>query len=277
MAQIITAHDLSGVGRCSLNAAIPILSAMGHHCLALPTAILSNQTGFGDYSYLDLTGEIPAYLEHWKRRSLRPDAIYTGFLGSEAQPAMIAERLISQYPDAFVLVDPVMGDAGELYSCFDRNYVREMKRLVAHAHLITPNPTELFLLSDLPPDTDWSNLSDQEFLKIASEIASGTLKQIIVTGCRSKELAQILHIDLEHQAVYRLNYRDTGVGYSGTGDIFASVLCGAVMRGTPLAEAVKLASDFISLALGKLSPENDPREGIPFELYLGRLVSNVSR
>ena len=276
MAQIVTVHDLSGVGRCSLNAAISILSAMGHYCLALPTAILSNQTGFGDFSYLDLTGEIPDYLEHWKRRNLHPDAIYTGFLGSGAQPAMIVDRLISQYPDAFILVDPVMGEDGELYSCFDRNYVREMKRLVAHAHLITPNPTELFLLSNLPPDTDWRTLSDQEFLKIALEIAPGTLKQIVVTGCRSKDLAQILQIDLEHQAVYRLNYRDTGVGYSGTGDIFASVLCGAVMRGAPLAEAVKLALNFISLALSNLSPENDPREGIPFELYLGRLVSNVS-
>lgn len=276
MTRIVTVHDLSGIGRCSLNAAISILSAMGHHCLPLPTAILSNQTGFGDYSYLDLTGEVPAYLEHWKRRNLRPDAIYTGFLGSGAQPAMIAKLLISQYPDAFVLVDPVMGDEGELYSCFDQNYVLEMKRLVAHAHLITPNPTELFLLSDLPPDTDWSKLSDQEFLKIASVIASETLKQIIVTGCRSKELAQILHIDLERHAVYRLNYPDTGIGYSGTGDIFASVLCGAVMRGMSLTDAVKLAADFISLALGNLSSENDPREGIPFEQYLWRLVPNVS-
>ncbi len=276
MARIVTVHDLSGIGRCSLNAAISILSAMGHHCLPLPTAILSNQTGFGDYSYLDLTGEVPAYLEHWKRRSLRPDAIYTGFLGSSAQPSMITEQLIGQYPDAFVLVDPVMGDQGELYSCFDRNYVREMKRLAAHAHLITPNPTELFLLADLPPDTDWSRLSDQDFLKIASNIASNTLRQIIVTGCRSGNLAQILNIDLGHHAVYRLNYPDTGIGYSGTGDIFASVLCGAVTRGTPLTDAVKLAAEFISLALGNLGAENDPREGIPFEQHLWRLVPNVS-
>ena len=33
-------NDLSGVGRCSLSVALPIVSACGHECAVLPTALL---------------------------------------------------------------------------------------------------------------------------------------------------------------------------------------------------------------------------------------------
>lgn len=277
MAGIVAVQDLSGIGRCSMNVAISILSAMGHHCFPLPTAILSNQTGFSDYSYLDLTGELPSYLEHWKKRGLAPDAIYTGFLGSGAQPAILAEQLIAQYPKAFVLVDPVMGDNGELYSCFDDAYRQEMKRLIGCAHLITPNPTELFLLAGMPPNTDWSRLSDEDLLQIALKIDSDRLKYVVVTGLRKGRQAQNICLDLKRRKVERLSYTDTGICYSGTGDVFASILCGAVMRGLPLTEAMKLATDFISLVIRGCGTDRDPCYGIPYESYLRRLTPDVPR
>ena len=49
MKKIAVIHDLSGLGKCSLTAAIPVISAMGVQACPLPTAILSNQTGYGSY------------------------------------------------------------------------------------------------------------------------------------------------------------------------------------------------------------------------------------
>ena len=46
MKKIAVIHDLSGLGKCSLTAAIPVISAMGVQACPLPTAVLSNQTGY---------------------------------------------------------------------------------------------------------------------------------------------------------------------------------------------------------------------------------------
>ena len=57
--KIAAVHDLSGVGRVSLMVVIPILSTMGFDVCPLPTAILSNHTQYPEYSFLDLTDEMP--------------------------------------------------------------------------------------------------------------------------------------------------------------------------------------------------------------------------
>lgn len=50
--KIAVINDLSGFGRCSLTAAISVISAMGIQACPLPTAILTAQTGYPHY-YLD--------------------------------------------------------------------------------------------------------------------------------------------------------------------------------------------------------------------------------
>ena len=42
-------HDLSGFGKCSLTAAIPVLSALGVQCCPVATAVLTGQTGYPLY------------------------------------------------------------------------------------------------------------------------------------------------------------------------------------------------------------------------------------
>ncbi len=276
MATIAAVHDLSGIGRCSLTAAISILSAMGHHCCPLPTAILSNQTGFETYSYLDLAGQLPSYLGHWNRLSFQPDAICTGFLGNAALPRLVADQMVSRHPGAFVLVDPVMADNGALYPCFDAGYVEQMRYLTANADIITPNVTELFLLADIPPDADWRPFSDGDFIRAVSRVSNGRLKQAVVTGCRDGRGAQNILIDLENQTVLRTAYTDSGVSYSGTGDVFASIVCGAVMHGVSIADAVRQAAEFVSAAVAACGEDADPRFGIPYEKFLGRLCEHAN-
>ena len=77
---------MSGFGRCSLTVAIPVLSAMGVQCCPLPTAFLSTHTGgFENFTFLDMTDEMPKVAAHWKSLGLRFQAVYSGFLGSERQ------------------------------------------------------------------------------------------------------------------------------------------------------------------------------------------------
>lgn len=83
--KVAAIHDLSGIGRCSLTIAIPILSALKVQCCPFPTAILSSQTGYPKYSFLDLTSEMVSYKKVWHELNVNFDCIYSGFLGSENQ------------------------------------------------------------------------------------------------------------------------------------------------------------------------------------------------
>ena len=63
--RVAAIHDLSGFGRASLTAIIPILSSMGVQVCPLPTAILSNHTGGFDYiSKVHYTENMKDYKQH---------------------------------------------------------------------------------------------------------------------------------------------------------------------------------------------------------------------
>ena len=48
-------NDLSGLGKCSLTAAISVLSVMGIQACPMPTAVLTSQTGFESFYCNDCT------------------------------------------------------------------------------------------------------------------------------------------------------------------------------------------------------------------------------
>ena len=150
--KILAVHDISCFGKCSLTVALPILSAAGAAVSAIPTAVLSTHTGgFTGYTYRDLTADIPGILRHWKSLGLEFDAIYTGFLGSFGQLAVVSD-LIDEFrgPGTLVCVDPVMADDGRLYASFGPEFPAGMAGLCRRADLIVPNRTEAALLLGEP-------------------------------------------------------------------------------------------------------------------------------
>ena len=63
-----------------------------------------------------------------------------------------------------------------------------------------------------------------------------------------------------------------GGSYSGTGDLFASVLCAGMVKGTNTALSVKKAVQFLSKAIHDTVLEGtDRNEGVCFETYLHEL------
>lgn len=270
MAIIAAVHDLSGLGRCSLQTAISVLSAMGHQCCPMPTAVLSAQTGFSRYTCLDFTPYIPAYMEHWRYLGFLPDMVYTGFLGNERLPGLLADWCAS-YPEAVLVVDPVMGDGGTLYPCFNPGYVREMKGLLARADIITPNLTEFLLLTGNDPEkaADLS-LPEEEILRRAESLPP-KVRFVVITGIFREKQAFNLVLDRSAGNILRHSVYYNGVSYSGTGDLFASVLCGAVASGAPVGEAAGQAAGFVERVVLSMSGGANPRYGIRYEPFLREL------
>ncbi|MDD2605450.1 MAG: pyridoxamine kinase, partial [Desulfobacteraceae bacterium] len=178
--RVAAIHDLSGFGRASLTVVMPILSTMGIQVCPLPTAVLSTHSKFPDYYFVDLTDHLAGIIDHWKTLGLEFDAIYSGFLGSPRQVAIVEEFIAYFRAGArWVVVDPVLGDDGSLYGPLPGEMVDEMRRLIRAADVITPNLTEAALLLDRPYNPAVSTAEIKEWIV---DLAARGPRIVIVTS-----------------------------------------------------------------------------------------------
>ena len=278
--KIAVINDLSGFGRCSLTAALPVLAVMGVHPCPLPTAVLSAQTGYPSYYCDDFTDRMGYICDEWKKMNIRFDGIYTGFVASEQQIMNIFAFLdIFQKEDTFLLVDPVMGDDGEVYKMFTSGLCQLMKELVRRADIITPNLTELCLLSDTSYEEVTGIKEFEEQLTVIGRMADAILDQgvetVIVTGLHYEEdgIRKMGNLAVNSKEKVLTGYEKLGCSYSGTGDLFASVVAGGIARGDYLKDIIMEAGGFLSEEIKDSAKEGIPGpDGVNYEKFLGMLI-----
>ena len=280
--KIAVINDLSGFGRCSLTAAIPTISVMGVQPCPLPTAVLSAQTGFPSYYCDDYTEKMEYFRQEWEKMGVRFDGIYTGFVASETQIRRIFRFLDTFYREStFLLVDPVMGDEGRVYKLFTPELLRRMKELALRADVVTPNLTELCLLTG----ADYGELGrmkgEKEITEAAGELAEKLMESgpdtVVVTGIRFEDaqsgerMIGNLAVDQSGRRLSAFPY--IGGSFSGTGDLFASIIAGGIARGDDIFRTMELAGEFVERAMKDSAAEGVERnEGTNFEKYLGMLL-----
>ena len=275
-------NDLSGLGKCSLTAAIPVLSVMGIQACPMPTAVLTSQTGFKSFYCNDCTDKLDYYTEEWKKLGFQPDGIYTGFLSSEKQVDKILNFINSfETENTLVLVDPVMGDGGRTYSLFTDTLACKMKKLVTAADVITPNLTECCILCDIDYCEFVKNAESPDFIDRIAELGKALLKRygvkiVIITGIEHKDsdgTIRVLNLVASDEEVFCVSCKKIGGSYSGTGDLFASVIFSGLLRGDTLRATVNLAANFIETSLcDTVNLGIDRNEGIEFEKNLNLLL-----
>ena len=270
-------HDMSGFGRCSLTVAIPVLSAMGVQCCPLPTAFLSTHTGgFENFTFLDMTDEMPKVAAHWKSLGLLFQAVYSGFLGSERQIGIV-EDFIRDFrtPDSVVVVDPVMGDHGDVYQTYTPAMCAGMTRLAELADVITPNLTEAALLLGVPYDA--LPAGEAGCREIVERLSLDGRRSVVLTGASTApELTGAMCFDAKTGRTEAVQTRRVPQEFHGTGDVFASVLTGALVQGASLPDAVRQAVDFVRACAERTAKAGIPmREGVEFEPLLGLLTQPV--
>lgn len=270
MKKVAAINDLSGVGRCSLTVAIPILSCLKMQCCPFPTAILSSQTGYPEYTFLDLTNHMSDYSKVWRNLGLNFDCIYSGFLGSENQIDIVCD-FIHKNSNAFIVVDPVMGDGGVIYPVFNENMCIKIKELVKLSNLTTPNLTEACLLTNR--DYPVEEFSKNELIDIAKEVSSLGPSKVVITGIIKGENILNLGYDRDLDRFFFTSVKYNDFSYSGTGDIFTSILCGLLNKGYDLEFSTKEATEFIYKSINYTSNFNtDVNDGVMFEQFLNDLI-----
>lgn len=271
--RIAAIHDLSCFGRCSLTIALPVLSAMGCQCCPLPTALLSAHTGFSGNTFLDLTVEMGRIADHWAAMDLQFDAIYSGFLGSADQVDTVA-RFFDTFKksDTAVIVDPVMGDHGTAYRTCTPELCRGMRVLAENADVITPNLTEAALLLDHP----YEEIQRTDAYEVVRRLSLGGRRSVVLTGYSSESgQTGALCFDRDSGESKAVQTPREPQDFSGTGDLFASVLAGGVARGVPLFQAAQAAADFVRDCIARTLAEGlTEQDGVDFEPLLGQLTSS---
>ena len=272
--RVAAIHDMSGFGRCSLTVAIPILSAMGLQCCPLPTAFLSTHTGgFEGFTFLDMTDELPQVAAHWKSLGLDFRAVYSGFLGSERQITIVEDFLRKfRGPDTVAVIDPVMGDHGAVYQTYTPAMCAGMTRLAELADVITPNLTEAALLLGIP----YRELPTGEAgcREIVERLSRNGRRSVVLTGASTApELTGAMCFDARTGRTEAVQTRRVPQEFHGTGDVFASVLTGALVQGASLPNAARQAVDFVRACAERTAKAGIPmREGVEFEPLLGLLT-----
>jgi len=268
--RIAAIHDLSGFGRCSLTVVMPTVSAMGVQCCPLPTAYLSTHTGgFEGNTFLDMTEDMAAAMAHWESLQLRFDAVYTGFMGRAEQMVYAADFIKnSRARGALAIVDPVMGDHGRLYRTYTKEMCAAMIALADEADVIVPNRTEAAILLG----TDYDSLGEDRsaVAQMVSALSKGGRRSVVLTGVSLEEgMTGAFCYDRDSGKCAYTSAPFVGRAFHGTGDLFASVLSAALVKGESLFDASQKAADFVRLCAEHTAPQNIPaREGIDFEPML---------
>ncbi len=275
--KVAAIHDLSGFGRASLTVIIPILSRMGIQVCPLPTAVLSTHSKYRDFHFVDLTEHLQPMIDHWKSLAVEFNAIYSGFLGSHKQIATV-KGFIDDFrvDNQLVVVDPVLGDDGRIYTPLSQDHVKEMRSLIRKADVITPNLTEASLLlnRDFP-----QTISNQQIKDWILELSQKGPSIVIVTSVpeeQSRGVTSVIAYNAKDKRFWKVSVNYLPANYPGTGDAFASVITGSLLTGDSLPIAMDRAVRFTSMGVrATFGYDYDPDQGILLERILDTLVAPV--
>ena len=267
--RLLTVQDLSCVGQCSLTVALPIISACGIETAVLPSAVLSTHTasGFGEYSFRDLGDDMPDIEKRWIANDLKFDAFYTGYVCEDQIPHVLGIMRRCAADGAVRIVDPVMADNGRMYSGFGADFPRKMARLCDGADYILPNLTEAAFLTGVACRLE--NYDRKYIETLIADLHSLGAKNVILTGVSFDPGLLGCAVSDGSRIEYDFNIRQRHCAH-GTGDVFASIFAGALMRGLSAVRAAAVAADIVCLAIRE-TPD-DHWYGVCFEKALPKLV-----
>ena len=277
MKRILTIQDISCVGQCSTTVALPLVSACGVECAILPPALLSNHTGgFKSWSFADLTAELPRVEAQWVAQGVKFDAFYTGYVcESHIEPILSIEKSCAN-PGALVIVDPAMADNGVLYKGFAADFPSKMARLAAAADYLLPNLTEAALLAGEDPmefvRPDGVTAPRERVEALIAKLHALGARNVVLTGVSFARDELGSAVSDGRTVVYDFNPRLSRMSH-GTGDVFASVFAGAVLRGRSAADAAALAADTVCEAIRMTDDEH--WYGVSFERIIPYLVRQL--
>lgn len=270
--RVLSIQDISCLGKCSQTIALPVLSALGSEAVMLPTALLSTHTMFKNFTFKDLSDQIEPIINHWKSEGVKFDAVYTGYIGSEAQIEQV-KNIFKEFKDKdnLIFIDPVMADNGKLYPAFDMSYVKKNAELCAYADIIVPNITEACFMTGV----EYKEKYDENYIKLLLDKLNKLGAKInLLTGVSLEDgKTGVMGYDNIKGEYYLYQNKRINAVYHGTGDLFSSVCVGEIMKGLDWRDAARIAADYTAHTIEvTLESPDKPWYGVNFEETLPQLL-----
>ena len=270
--RVLSIQDISCLGKCSQTIALPVLSALGSEAVMLPTALLSTHTMFKNFTFKDLSDQIEPIINHWKSEGVKFDAVYTGYIGSEAQIEQV-KNIFKEFKDkdTLIFIDPVMADNGKLYPAFDMNYVKKNAELCACADIIVPNITEACFMTGV----EYKEKYNEDYIKLLLDKLNALGAKInLLTGVSLEDgKTGVMGYDNIKGEYYLYQNKRINAVYHGTGDLFSSVCVGEIMKGLDWRDAARIAADYTAHTIEvTLESPDKPWYGVNFEETLPELL-----
>ena len=277
--RIAAIHDLSGLGKCSLTVALPVISATGVECACIPTAVLSTHTGeFTGWTFRDLSDDMLPIARHWQREGVRIDGIYSGYLASPEQAELLAQTIdCIAAPDTLVIVDPVMADNGIYYSQIDERMCAAFRRLLSRADASRRTSRRRRCWRGCRMSRARTAMpTSRSWFRALGALGAGV---VTVTGVRPQpDVIGNVACDCRTGEMYAsMRPAHPGLFY-GTGDVFASALAGLLVRGAPLSDALETATALTDESICRSLWRDTPRHfGVDFEGALPAYIRRVEK
>lgn len=263
-------HSMCSYGKASITNMLPILATMGVEVCPIPTMILSTHTGGYQMPAIQKIDaqHIRACAKHYLEQQISFDCIFVGYLGNIELVDAILD-FINTFPSTPVILDPIMGDHGDLYSNLNISYANAFRRLLSKTTLLLPNITEAALLTNTPYKESYTSIEIEEICKQLYEY--GSTSTIITSVEMHSQKGHVVLYQNNHLECMKLSFAPCE--FHGTGDVFDAVLLGAYMNGMSLEASVKKAHNFVYHCVLESSKHSyDKREGLLLEPNLSMLV-----
>lgn len=235
-------------GHVGAQAAVLALQRLGHEVWHVPTVIFSNHPAHGGFTGEALSAQrVGALIDGLAERGFlaEVDAIASGYLGLPETADVVARTVAAvrqARPGARYACDPVLGDAGRIY-------VREglleafRDRLLPLSDIATPNRFELEVLTG------------RKIVSLAdAALAAGALRAqgpatVVCTSAEEGE-RQIATLAQGPTGTYLATTARHASAPHGTGDLFAALLLGWLLREEALPEALARAAAGVAAVIG---------------------------
>ncbi|MCP1639032.1 pyridoxamine kinase [Streptococcus gallinaceus] len=268
--RLLVANDLPGIGKVALAASLPILAACQIETAILPTVLLSSHTGgFPAVAVADMAWLVKDYLTQWQQLELTLDGLLIGYCRS----AELLEQLqvYAQHENVPIILDPVLGDKGKLYTGFDQDYVASMRQVARQSTILLPNLTEAALLTDSAYLGE--DYGRDEIEHLLRKLADFGCQHVILTGVSFDESEiGLAYYDVRQDKISYHMTRQLPYHFFGTGDIVAILVAAIVVENLAFETALPEVLDFLEASLVSTSQlARDVKYGVYFEPHLAKL------
>jgi hydroxymethylpyrimidine kinase/phosphomethylpyrimidine kinase len=274
MKRVLTIAGSDSGGGAGIQADLKVITLLGGYGMSVLTALTAQNTvgvqGIHEVPALFVERQIDSVLS-----DIGADAVKTGMLANKEIIEVVA-RKIRDYGMKKVVVDPVMvAKSGDSLLRSDAQEAL-IKHLIPLSTVVTPNLMEASVLTGLKVR------SIEEMKKAARHIHGLGAKNVVVKGGHLRGMAVDIFYDgkrYDEMKGRRIDTKNT----HGTGCTFASAVATFLARGDTVADGVRKAKIFItmaiqsSLSLGKGAGPTHPSAYVLREMERYRTIQDLKK